>query len=628
MAMSATRWVWFFRHPSLRGIGIGLACALLTWFASRNDMLRGLEDWQLDGCFWRRGNRPTQANIVIIGIDEPSMRRLGKPLAFASPELALVVNYLKQEGATAIGLDVYVPDSYSRLPQINDAKASGEGRLLGDAVVAAGNVILPEWWTDNGWLPPLRQWRASNREGADLAFLNQTEDDDHFVRRVRLLQEGRVPQFGLAVFARSQGAAIHWDETTKQLTVGGEAVPLDENKALRINYVGPPGTIPTIPFRDVLEAAAASQSMPQLRGAIVLVGVTAWTDIDENAVPFNNNYARFLPTEAPPLMGATEVHANIISTLSDRAFIHTPRWLDPFPLLLLFGALLGAAYARLTPVWGLGLLLAHHVGWKLLALSAFAMANWRLEMISMLMLGGMVYALSYAARWRKLRQTLGIVKSESVAHALEQDPRRLDLGGKDSVITVLFSDMRSFSTFAETRPAQEVVALLNAYYSAIVPEIEAEGGTVCTYMGDGIMVLFGAPVEHADHAHRALQAAMAMVRRVRALASTWAELGCDNFQIGIGIHTGKAVVGSVGSPQRLDYTAIGDTVNAAARIEAETKSFESEILISAATFDALPEAERAWIGREARPTTVMVKGKQEELSLYPVEVKDRPAPIP
>src|SRR5205823_402345 len=127
-------------------------------------------------------------------------------------------------------------------------------------------------------------------------------------------------------------------------------------------------------------------------------------------------------------------------------------------------------------------------------------------------------------------------------------------------VTVLFADSRGFTDFSEAHSPHDVVALLNAYYTAIVPVIEAEHGTINTYIGDGIMVLIGAPASDPEHALHAVRAAVAMVRRVHELKEQWARLGNPAMRIGVGVHTGKAVIGSIGSPQRLDYTAIGDTV--------------------------------------------------------------------
>src|SRR4051794_4769369 len=215
---------------------------------------------------------------------------------------------------------------------------------------------------------------------------------------------------------------------------------------------------------------------------------------------------------------------------------------------------------------------------------------------------------------------MGVVKSEAVALALENDPHKLDPGGEEREVTVLFADVRDFTTFSEGHSPHEVVALLNAYFDAVVPLIEAEGGTIDKYMGDGIMVLFGAPASQGDHALRAVQAAVGMVGKVHELKGDWAKLGNPQMRIGVGVHTGRVVVGAIGSRRRLDYTAIGDTVNAASRIESENKQQGTEVLISAATHAELPPGEATRAGCAAEPRRVHVKGKTEELLLYPVNV--------
>jgi adenylate cyclase len=619
------RIVAIFRHPARRGIVLGIVCALLAWYLSRTDVFAGLEDWILDGWVCYRGPRPTQSNIIVVGIDDKSIDALQKPIAFASPEIARVIDYLKSQEVSAVGLEAFVPASYSNMPEIKETNGTGAGRTLGVAARSAGNVVLPMWWTDTGWEPPLEEWRAGG--ASELAFLNPTEDSDHYVRRVRLMRDG-VPNFGLAVFAKSQGAEIVWDPTGRDLGVNGERIPLDEDGCLRINYVGPPGTFPVVPFHDILDDARANRARPEFRGAIVLIGITSFRDEDVNAVPFNNTYAYSLPIQMPRLMVSTETYANIVSTFTDRAYIHTPAWLSSLPLLLLFGVLLGAAYARLSPVWGLLLAAIHHVAWKVFAAMAFIHANWHIECVGMVLLGFLTYGVTYAVRWRTLRHTLGLLKSESVAQAFEQDPRNLSLGGTECEVTVFFSDVRNFTAFSEAHAPHEVIGLLNGYYSAVVPMIEDAGGTVTTYMGDGIMVLFGAPVAHKDHALRAVRVAVAIIQKVHELKSTWVKLGCPGFDIGVGIHTGKALVGSVGSPQRLDYTAIGDTVNTASRIESENKALGTHILISTATLAALPEHERVRLGCADQPRATTVKGKNEALLLYAVNILEDGAAHP
>jgi adenylate cyclase len=213
---------------------------------------------------------------------------------------------------------------------------------------------------------------------------------------------------------------------------------------------------------------------------------------------------------------------------------------------------------------------------------------------------------------------MGMVKSEAVARALEAGGAKLDLRGEHREITVLFCDIRNFTSFSEQHSAHEVVQLLNAFFAVAVPVIETEGGTVNQYIGDAVMVIFGAPRPQPDHARRAVRAAVEVVRRVHGMADRWKELGADEFRIGVGIHTGKAVVGTVGSPRRLDYTAIGDTVNTAARLESANKELQSEVLISQATFEALPEDEKRRITAIGEPKMLSVKGKQETLVVYSV----------
>jgi class 3 adenylate cyclase/CHASE2 domain-containing sensor protein len=600
-----------------------------VWLLSQTALLHGLEDWMLDSCFARRGSRSSEAPVVLIGLDGPSLEELGKPYAYLSPELAAVVAHVRRQGAAAIGVDLMVPESLSALPDLQPGQP-GDAATMGQAILEAGNVVLAQALLDGRPQRPLWQWQTKylndeTRAPTDLASVNLTEDGDQFIRRQQLLfRDGAeaIPHFALALYARARGAAIEWDDARRQLSVGGERVPLDAEQMLRINFAGPPGRFQPLPFREVLAAGREGRPLPGLNGAVVLIGVTARDQHDYHATPYANHYTRWLAHHAPGLMAGTELHAHVLATLYDRAYITTPGWLSSLPLLLVSGAGLGRVFARLRLGWGLVVAVGHHFAWKGLAVAAFAYANWRVEMVAMLLLGFVLYAATFAWRWRTLRRMFGVVRSEAVAMALESDPHQLDRRGEERVVTVLFADIRSFTDFSETHSPHEVVALLNAYFSAVVPVLEAEGGTVNTFMGDGVMVLFGAPATCPDHALRAVRAAVAMVRAVHERRETWARMGNPRLRIGVGVHTGPVVVGAIGSERRLDYTAIGDTVNAAARIEAENKRCGTEILLSAATYAALPAAERARLGCPSEPEEAVVKGKKEALLLYPVAVPE------
>jgi adenylate cyclase len=429
----------------------------------------------------------------------------------------------------------------------------------------------------------------------------------------------------LALLMKAGGLPEEWLDTPR-LVLGGRPVPLDADGCLRINYVGLPGSIRTVPFNRLLAAARGAPSPDDepisYREAIVLVGNTVGDLKDSYPTPYSNETIPrllLLGASRPPAMTTgVEVNANVVATLLDRAFITTPWWLSTLPWLLVAGAGLGVILVRCTLETGALVALAHHLAWRTWVVAAFCLRGWQVESIAMLMLGGVLYATIFALRWRWIRRMMGMVKSEAVARALNADPAKLDLHGEQRDISVLFCDIRNFTPFAEQRSPQEVVRLLNAFFSAAVPAIEAEGGTLMQYVGDAFMAVFGAPAPHAEHAAGAVRAAVAVIARVHQLRDRWKELGAEQFRIGIGIHTGKAVVGTVGSPRRLDYTAIGDTVNTAARIESATKELQVELLISRATFEELPKDGPERRLAAGQPRALSVKGKQEVLQVYSI----------
>jgi adenylate cyclase len=605
----------------------GAICGLIAWGLVQLAVIRGLEEWMLDGCFYFRGPRATQARVVLVDLDSESLDELRKPQVFLSPQLAETVTFIKEQGARAIGLDFLIPESLAGLPELQEGKI-GDAPALGAAIDRAGNVVLPQWKLEGGWREPLPQWRLKafrRPEPADLGFVNLSPDDDHFVRRQELYGQdnGEVHMhFALALHARSTGSEVRWKDDG--LWVGDQPVPLDADRTMRINYVGPPGWFPVVSFRDVL--AAAKQQRPlrvSFRNAIVIIGAAGTGSQDVHATPYGNNYWRSQFSRTPGLMSGAELHANIVATLQDRAFIEPARWVTSLPALVLFGAFLGFLFAQLNRIQGVtlfflatfGLFVAHHFAWKAVCVEAFSHGNWRVEMLGMLILGLFVWLGNFVVRWLSLRGVLRIVTGP-FGKLLETQSGAPGSDGEERVITVLFADIRSFSSYSQHHPARGVITLLNRYFALVVPIIEKHGGTVNQFMGDGIMALFGAPGRGDNHAAAAIRAALEMVQIVHQHEKTWAELDAPAFRIGIGIHTGPVIVGTLGSPERLTYTAIGDTVNAAARIEPENKTFKTEILLSDATLGYLPRQEQDQL-EIGEPVPVELRGVGT-LKLYPV----------
>jgi adenylate cyclase len=221
----------------------------------------------------------------------------------------------------------------------------------------------------------------------------------------------------------------------------------------------------------------------------------------------------------------------------------------------------------------------------------------------------------------RITRMFGRYVSDRVVEELIASGQPPQLGGVRQVLTVLFSDIRNFTVISEKLTAEEVVEMLNSYFGKVCAAVLDEGGTIDKFIGDAIMVQFGAPVAYADHADRALRTAL----RIQIVASEFAgwmherfpDRGLPDFAVGVGVHTGPVVIGNIGSEQRTEYTAIGDTVNAASRIESVTKELHCAVLASDETVSACRSP--VMIGKTE---SVLVKGKSTPLVLHEVlEIK-------
>jgi adenylate cyclase len=611
-----------------RGIPVGIACACVSSLLLLTPLGRSLDDWFTDACFVIRGTRASKANVVIIAIEDETLDHWKRPLPYISPELARVVLYADNQGARAIGLDVLVPESLSGLPEIEEG--IGDARLLGEAIKATNKVVLPEYYDKihDKLRRPLIQWSidaALSKEGARFGFLNLSEDDDQFIRRQLLMvatEQKPELSFALALFLRSRNEPPHPEVRGSDLILGDRRVPLDSEGAMRVNYVGPPKTFPVLSLGAVLESASKGQPTPLLKDATVIIGLTGAGHLDQHPTPFANGSARLMAGQPGSLTFGSEIHAHTYATLHDGQFLTRPWWIWPFPWAILAGGTLAAVFMRINLTRG-ALVLLLSLG--VLAVGGYAVFRyfgWVMSTVPLAATIALTYFVVFARRWSRLRRMMAVVKSESITRALEADPRRLDPGGELRELTALFADIRGFTTFSERcgNDPRKVVALLNAYFERVVPILESEGGTVASFMGDGIMVLFGAPIHQPDHAARAVRAAVRMARTIHQNAPLWAKLECPGMRVGIGIHSGPAVIGAVGGRNRLDYTAIGDTINTASRVEGKTKALAADVLITSSTLDAIRDVPALFTLCQTVDHPVEVAGRVEPVYLSRVEI--------
>jgi adenylate cyclase len=276
---------------------------------------------------------------------------------------------------------------------------------------------------------------------------------------------------------------------------------------------------------------------------------------------------------------------------------------------------------RLSPLRALALAVGAGVLYLVLAQLAFNADRivpvvYPMIALTLSLVGSLVvhYMLEAFERQRVRDTFARFVPEEVVGEVLARTDDDLRLVGRRMVVTVMFSDIRGFTTFSETRPPEEVLEVLNRYHQEMTEAVMENGGTLVSFIGDGIMAVFGAPIERDDHADRALAAALEMLSARLPRFNEWMrESGVgDEFQIGIGLNSGPVMEGNVGARQRLDYTVIGDTVNTAARVEGMTKGTPHSLFVADSTRELLDQEETELVFVDSMP----VRGRAEEIKIW------------
>jgi adenylate cyclase len=347
----------------------------------------------------------------------------------------------------------------------------------------------------------------------------------------------------------------------------------------------------------------------RFKNAVVIVGTTAPGLYDLIPVPF--------PEGKMPGM---QIHASVLdSVLSGRFMQPAPRWAGAAALLACALAA-GIGLARFG-VWpGLALTAATAAALVAAAVALFSHGLWLRAVqpaaaLTLAAFGGVSYQYFVEDRAkRQVKRLFSRYVSKDVFDQLMSDPSRASLGGQRRTMTVLFSDIRGFTTFSEQGRPEEIVQQLNEYFSRMVHVVFEHRGTLDKFVGDAVMALFGAPLDDADHAEHAVQAALAMLKELEGLNRRWAAEDRPTLAIGVGVNTGDMVAGNIGSESIMSYTVIGDAVNLGSRLESLNKQYGTSIIISDAT--------RARVqGRyDIRALgDVVVKGKSQPVAIFEVK---------
>lgn len=635
------------------------ACLLFASFgADKPALLQALDNQLVSAMFRLRGTVSPKHTIVIVDIDEKSLAKIGQ-WPWPRDLVAQLVTQIQQQGAKVIGLDMLFiePDRtspknlFQRYPQIGSGLAKilpsfDHDQQLGDALAEGDSVLGYAMLTQNDGLKDLAAapfpsanlqlaaegigfdqlnlisaYRATANQPAiaqalSEGFLNFFPEPSGAVHKVPLLLSlDGIPYPSMALeVARialgEQSLILHPVPSGKQsqallgVSIGERFVPTDDLGQMTINYRGPWKTFRYYSASDLLESSSLD-----LQDAVVLIGTSAAGLLDLQTTPLS----RLIP--------GVEIHATIV----DNLLAGDPLKYDilteigiTISLIMVGGVLLSLLLARSGPIKGafgaLAILLAAICGNYLLLFKNGNIVGMTYPLLTIVLLWLLLTLANYFLVERQKQFVHGAFRqylAPQVVEQMLQNPQQLSLAGQEKLLTVMFCDIRNFTSISERMDSVALADFMNRYLTEMSRLIMDSRGMVDKFIGDAIMAIWGAPLDDEQHALQAVKAALQMQEKTAQLREKWLATGLPEINIGIGINSGPMRVGNFGSEQLFDYTVIGDQVNLGSRLEGLCKIYGSKILISAGTRELLQGQILC------RPIDlVRVKGKQQPVEVF------------
>ncbi len=653
-------------------MGLVLSLVVLALMALGAPFLDLMELKAQDALFLARGPRPAASGAVaVVAVDEQSLDQEGR-WPWPREKTARLIRAVATQGAKVIGLDMgfFEPDNRLAVKSVVEIlEAARQGRppaleevitrfhpdyLLAKAIAEAPcDVVIGYFFHMNqrevGHLGPaeakkrrrqlakfafpvvrfaspeamdrplLQAWLPEPNQPLITAaarwagFFNIIPDRDGVVRRQPLLLQmgdAYYPSLVLATLARYKGLPLPrlniQEHGLDGVVLGDVFIPTDHLGRLRINYLGGETVIPTVSAGDLLAGRRLGTS---LKGKAVLISVTATGVFDLS------------PTPLDPRLPGCYIHAQAMDNVLARDFMVRTAWttvVDATAVLVL-GLGTALALALLPPLAGGGLALLMGAGYVGLGYALF-MEGYLLDLVhpllALLAVGVAVTLYRYLGEERQRRfvkRAFQYYLSPEVIDAMLADPGGLKLGGSKQDLSVLFADIRGFTSLAEKLEPELLAQVLNLFLDRVTQVILAHGGLLGKYIGDAVMAVFGAPVAQPDHAGRACAAALDLGRLYRELLPEWERRGVPPLALGVGVNSGPMVVGNMGSSLRFDYTVIGDNVNLASRLEGQTRVYGVDSVVSQATRDLCAGDFHFRV-----LDLIRVKGRQEPVRIYEI----------
>lgn len=621
------------RRVRRQALLLGLCASAVALALYGFGVLDDLEGVAVDRMMQWRGTAPGDPRVVVVEIDAESLDRYGR-WPWRRDRTAELIEGLAEAGARTIALDIVFSEP-SRKDDVVDL--SSEDEALAEAIQQAGNVVL-------GYFFRRQKEGESGGEPPDLPLLTAGGDFDRSLVPLRPDVEPNLPLFARA--AASQGfydqrpeagvhrhyglvaeyqgfhrpslalaAVAHFVDVSPQIRFEGSIPSIrlgdhrtltDERGRLWINYRGPEEVFERLSAVDVLEGSPATD---RVSDRLVFVGFTEPGLGEIFTSPWGTE------------MAGVVVHAHVADNLLNDRYLRDTGVESFWSLLaaLLLGPLVSLLVV-LTPGRPGGAVAAVVLValWPVLAYLSFSYGARHLHVVTPMLAGtlALVGQVALEGRSRFVRSTFEQFVSRDVVEEMIQHPEQVRLGGESRELTVLFCDIRGFTSLSEGREPREVVEILNRFFTPMTAVVIDHGGTLDKYMGDALMAFFGALGRPSGHAPRACRAALAMreeLERLREEAARGDDPLPEGFGVGIGLNTGVMTVGNMGSEQIFDYTVIGDPVNLGSRVEGLTRVYGVEIVVTEFTREAATE-DSEFVFREL--DLVRVKGRQEPVKVH------------
>jgi adenylate cyclase len=621
------------------GILITLAIAFLMYL--HFPLPEMLEEKLYDLRFKIRGKITPPPYVVIIAIDDKSLEKLGR-WPWSRDKIARLTEILVRGEAKVIAFDILFAE-----PEKNDA-------VFAKAIRKAGNVLLPLAFRFDkettlvqedflypsslsivknvsalNTFPPYKAIGLStcrkelSAAAIALGHINMIPDDDGTLRWETMIIEYDLdiyPSIDLQTARIYQGLG-----NEKMILNATESIKLGDRKFLTdlhgkspIYYYGHEQTFPYISVSDLFEGKVSTDI---LKGKIALVGVTALGIYDLRVTPFSAN------------MPGVEKHANVITSLLEgRSIIKLP-FIINLLVLVFIGFVLSLILTRLRAIGGalvsfFFLSAIFFIGYYLFVKRGLWL-DLSYPLVNIVSVYSFVTVYRYAEeemRAKRIRAMFSSYVTEKIVNELTKNPDMAKLGGDRREVTVLFSDIRGFTTFSEKHAPEEVVSILNEYLTAMTEIIFRWEGTLDKFVGDEIVAFWGAPLPQENHAELATRCALNMVEKLKELHEKWLNEGKIPLEAGFGLNTGEVIVGNIGAEgKKMDYTVIGDHVNLGARVEALTRKYSTNILITEFTLNKIKGLVKPKNGQIIGHVSVkglervMVKGKEKSVRIYEVK---------